>query len=76
MPQRPGGAQQTSSKKRLRPTIHRRRNPLKYLVPEAGLEPARPEEQGILSLRNHSIFTIRYYKQSNNIKEMNTHEFS
>jgi hypothetical protein len=52
------------------------RQPIKYLVPEAGIEPARSEEQGILSIRNRSTFTIRYQKQLKVIKEMSTHEFS
>jgi hypothetical protein len=34
------------------------RQPIKYLVPEAGIEPARSEEQGFLTNRNRSTITI------------------
>ncbi|BAH74215.1 hypothetical protein [Solidesulfovibrio magneticus] len=48
----------------------------KIVVPEAGIEPARPEEQGILSLKNRSILTVDYQEYSNNIRQMTAHDFS
>jgi len=68
--------QQAFRKRTVAPARLSPSQPLDFTGAEAGIEPARPEGQGISTLKNRSISTIRYHKYSNNIKWMSIHEFS